>query len=68
MKYSGYASYERGSIENLNGLIRQDIAKNKDFNDIDDNCIKEIEKKLNSRPRKILNFLIPYELCANISH
>jgi len=63
-----YASYERGSIENLNGLIRQYIPKGKDFNDLDDNFIKEIEEKLNSRPRKILNFLTPNEFCASMDY
>lgn len=56
-----YASYERGSIENLNGLIRQYIPKGKVFDDIDQSYIKEIETKLNTRPRKILNFLTPNE-------
>ena len=56
-----YASYERGSIENLNGLIRQYIPKGKTFDDIDQAYIKTIEEKLNSRPRKILKFLTPEE-------
>ena len=56
-----YASYERGSIENLNGLIRQYIPKGKVFDDIDQAYIKTIETKLNTRPRKILNFLTPKE-------
>lgn len=56
-----YASYERGSIENLNGLIRQYIPKGKNFDDIDTLFIKQIQEKLNTRPRKILNFLTPLE-------
>ena len=56
-----YASYERGSIENLNGLIRQYIPKGTVFDDIDQTYVKQIEEKLNSRPRKILNFLTPQE-------
>jgi len=58
-----YASYERGSIENLNGLIRQYIPKGKNFDDIDTLFIKQIQEKLNTRPRKILNFLTPLEFC-----
>lgn len=54
-----YASYERGSIENLNGLIRQYIPKGTDFSEVDDLSVKLIEDKLNSRPRKILGFLTP---------
>jgi IS30 family transposase len=61
-----YASYERGSIGNLNGLIRQYIPKGKDFDDIDESYITQIEEKLNTRPRKILNFLTPKDFYDNI--
>ena len=47
-----YSPWERGSNENLNGLIRQYIPKKSDFNDYTDQQIKEIETKINSRPRK----------------
>ena len=63
-----YASYERGSIENLNGLIRQYIPKGKDFDNIDKHFIKKIEEKLNNRPRKILNFLTPKEFYESINY
>jgi transposase, IS30 family len=61
-----YASYERGSIENLNGLIRQYIPKGKAFDDIDQSFVKQIEEKLNSRPRKVLKFLTPREFYENM--
>jgi IS30 family transposase len=61
-----YASYERGSIENLNGLVRQYIPKGKTFDNINQVQIKQIESKLNSRPRKILKFLTPMEFNENI--
>ena len=63
-----YASYERGSIENLNGLIRQYIPKGKTFDDINQAYVKKIEAKLNSRPRKILNFLTPQEFSAKMEY
>lgn len=47
-----YSPWERGSNENLNGLIRQYIPKKSDFSLIDNERIKEIETKLNNRPRK----------------
>jgi IS30 family transposase len=56
-----YASYERGSIENLNGLIRQYIPKGTHFSDIEDGFVKNIEGKLNNRPRKVLGFMTPIE-------
>jgi IS30 family transposase len=51
-----YHSWERGSNENLNGLIRQYFPKKYDFNLIDEQKVREIEKKINSRPRKRFNF------------
>ena len=56
-----YASYERGSIENLNGLVRQYIPKGTEFTNIENSVLKEIQNKLNNRPRKILGFLTPIE-------
>jgi transposase, IS30 family len=59
-----YASYERGTVENLNGLIRQYVPKGTDFDNIPPSCIKTIENKLNNRPRKVLNYLSPHEYVA----
>jgi IS30 family transposase len=56
-----YASYERGNIENLNGLVRQYIPKGTAFTNIENTALKEIQNKLNNRPRKILGFLTPIE-------
>lgn len=54
-----YHSWERGSNENLNGLIRQYIPKNTDFKTLSNQYIKSIETKLNNRPRKRFNFESP---------
>ena len=54
-----YSPCERGSNENLNGLVRQYIPKSSDFNLISDQQIKEIETKLNNRPRKRFSFQNP---------
>jgi len=54
-----YHSWERGSNENLNGLIRQYIPKKTDFSTISDAYIKSIETKLNNRPRKRFNYENP---------
>lgn len=47
-----YHSWERGSNENLNGLVRQYIPKKTDFETLTDEFIQSIENKLNNRPRK----------------
>lgn len=63
-----YASYERGSIENLNGLIRQYIPKGTPFDEITDEFIAQIQHKLNNRPRKVLGFLTPLEFNDKMTH
>ena len=54
-----YHSWERGANENLNGLIRQYFAKGSDFTNLTNERIKEVENKLNSRPRKRHNYENP---------
>lgn len=47
-----YCSQDRGSNENLNGLIRRFLPKKTDFAKVSDEEINKIEYLLNSRPRK----------------
>src|SRR5699024_5571171 len=54
-----YHSWERGSNENLNGLIRQYFPKKTDFSTVSEQRIQEVEDKLNSRPRKRYGFDSP---------
>lgn len=56
-----YHSWERGSNENLNGLIRQYFRKGMDFTELTDREIQEVEDKLNNRPRKRFGYLSPLE-------
>lgn len=54
-----YSPWERGTNENLNGLIRQYIQKSTSCEEITIERITEIQKKLNNRPRKRFNFETP---------
>jgi transposase, IS30 family len=56
-----YSSWERGTNENTNGLIRRFFPKGTDFNKITEEQIMEVENKLNNRPRKIIYYLTPLE-------
>lgn len=56
-----YHSWERGTNENTNGLIRQYIPKKANFDMYTDQDIFEIQMKINNRPRKRLGFLSPIE-------
>jgi IS30 family transposase len=54
-----YHSWERGSNENLNGLIRQYLPKGRCLRHVSQNDCDEIAKALNSRPRKRHGFKTP---------
>lgn len=54
-----YTSWQKGAIENENKLIRQYIPKGTDFRELTDDFIKEIQYKINRRPREKLNFSTP---------
>ena len=62
-----YHSWERGTNENTNGLVRWYFPKSTDFRTISDETIKQAEHALNSRPRKRLNWLTPLETFSNES-
>jgi IS30 family transposase len=57
-----YHSWERGSNENTNGLIRRYFPKKTDFKMISEKQIKRVEYLINSRPRKRLGWRTPYEV------
>lgn len=54
-----YSSWEKGSIENYNKLLRQYIHKKTDFKEITNKQIKQIQYKINNRPREKLGFSTP---------
>lgn len=57
-----YSSWERGSNENTNGLIRRFFPKKTDFRTVTNKEIRLVERLLNSRPRKRLGWKTPYEV------
>ena len=56
-----YHSWERGTNENTNGLIRQYLPKGSCFGQLTQRRCNEIEQDLNDRPRKVLGFSTPNE-------
>jgi IS30 family transposase len=56
-----HSPWQRGTNENTNGLIRQYFPKGTDFNNVSLAAIREAERRLNSRPRKVLGFYTPSE-------
>ncbi|MDY6895066.1 MAG: IS30 family transposase [Thermotogota bacterium] len=59
-----YSSWERGTNENTNGLIRRYFPKGTDFNNVTEEQLKIVQDKLNNRPRKVLGFKTPNEIMA----
>ena len=57
-----YSSWEKGTNENTNGLIRQYFPKGTDFRLIGADVIAKVEKALNDRPRKCLGFQKPAQI------
>ncbi len=61
-----YHSWERGSNENANGLIRQYLPKGMSMAGLTQHQCNAIARRLNTRPRKRLGFRTPLE-CFNES-
>ena len=60
-----YASYERGCNENKNRLIRRYFRKGKLVEDLSDEDILNIARKINNMPRKALGYKTPLEVFEN---
>ena len=54
-----YHSWEKGTVENTNGLIRRFIPKRTPIETVPEASIVVIQNWLNDRPRKILSFKTP---------
>lgn len=57
-----YSSWERGTNENGNGLIRRFFPKKTDFNKVSNAQIKAVEDWINHRPMVCLGFKTPHEV------
>ena len=63
-----YSSYERGSNENQNKMIRRHYPKGYDFSNVTPADIQKLENWINNYPRKIFDFYSSsdlYEACLN---
>ena len=61
-----YSSWERGTNENTNGLIRQYFPKGTDLSQISYQRVAKIAAKLNNRPRKCLGYRTPAEVLGPV--
>ena len=57
--------WERGTVENTNGLIRQFLCKGSSFDQLPPWTATAVEETLNYRPRKTLGYRTPHEIFHN---
>jgi len=57
-----YSSWERGTNENTNGLIRRFFPKGTDFSTVTKKQLMDAQNNLNNRPRKVLGYKTPNEM------
>jgi IS30 family transposase len=59
-----YASWQRGTNENTNGLLRQYYPKGTDFTQVSHRAVARVEQSINDRPRRRLDYRTPAEVLA----
>ncbi len=57
-----YSSWQRGTNENTNGLLRRYLPKKTDFTDLTQEELDDIVEEINNRPRKYLDYATPNEV------
>lgn len=63
-----YHVWEKGTIENLNTLIRRFFPKGTDFDKITDEQIQYVEDWINNRPMKVLGYKTPNQKFHQLQH
>jgi len=61
-----YCSWQKGLVEEINGLIRQYLPRHINMNQITQDQIYEIQEKLNNRPRKSLKYKTPNQVYSSL--
>lgn len=64
---SPHSPWQKGSVENLNSLVREFFPKGTDFSDVGKDEVNYAMSVLNNRPRKCLGWATPSEVLDNTS-
>lgn len=59
-----YSSWQRGTNENTNGLLRRYLPKKTSFKNLTDEELADIVWEINNRPRKVLQYKTPVEILS----
>lgn len=59
--------YQKGAVENINGLIRQYLPKGKSLRHVTQAKLDRIANELNNRPRKRLGWKSPAQVLSNMT-
>jgi IS30 family transposase len=62
-----YSSFEKGSVENLNGIIRRYIPKGSDISKLTEEDVKRVEMQVNDMPRKIHGYYTSEEMYQSLT-
>jgi len=57
-----YSSWQKGSVENTNKMIRRYIPKGSDISKVSEERVKEIQDTINKKPRRILGYRSAYDV------
>ena len=59
-----YHSWEKGSVENRNGVVRRYLPRGTDLDSVSQEELDDIAQEINSRPMKCLDFRTPLEVLS----
>jgi IS30 family transposase len=62
-----YSSWEKGGVENFNGLVRQYYAKGCDLSKVTQQAMSKTEAEINDRPRKVHGYKSPSDYTSQLA-
>jgi IS30 family transposase len=60
-----YSAWEKGSVENQNGLLRRYLPRRTDLSTLSQDQLSDIRAELNNRPMKVLGYQTPREVLSS---